>query len=83
MRKTILTILGVTLVSASSLHIAGATEHHHVWKGRRESLTPASSAFPAQFERRPAGSPRRAPRLRLSTMETYSLPYPKPTQSPR
>ncbi len=30
MRKTILTILGVTLVSASSLHIAGATEHHHV-----------------------------------------------------
>jgi len=30
MRKTILTILGVTLVSANTLQIAVATEHHHV-----------------------------------------------------
>jgi hypothetical protein len=37
MRKAILTVLGATLVSASPLQIAGATEHHHT---RRPELNP-------------------------------------------
>jgi hypothetical protein len=39
MRKTVLTLLGVTLISASTLQIAGAAEHHHVRKAPRTAET--------------------------------------------
>jgi hypothetical protein len=47
MRKAILTVLGATLVSASSLQIAGATEHHHV----RHTHKVDRAAISQQFRR--------------------------------
>ena len=42
MRKTILTVLGVSLMVASSVQMAAAAEHHHVRKVYR---APASEPF--------------------------------------
>jgi hypothetical protein len=39
MRRTILTLLGTTLISASTLQIAGAAEHHHVRKVDRAAAS--------------------------------------------
>jgi hypothetical protein len=42
MRKKILTILGVSLIAASSMQIAVAAEHHHA---RKVCRAPASASF--------------------------------------
>ena len=39
MQKTILTILGVGLIGASTMQIATATERHHVRKAERVPIT--------------------------------------------
>ena len=72
MRKAIITILGVTLVSASSHQIAGATEHHRT---RRPELNPpnmkglalAINAGPFRFCRIHPGSEAICVPARLAT----------------
>jgi len=54
MRKTILTILGATLLVASTAHFAAATEHHRVRKVHRtpapvsETLRNSNASFDAR-----------------------------------
>jgi hypothetical protein len=39
MQKTILTIIGISLIGASTVQIATATERHHVGKAERAPIT--------------------------------------------
>ena len=45
MRKAILTVLGATLVSASTPQIAGAIEHHHVRHTHKADRAEISQQF--------------------------------------
>jgi hypothetical protein len=45
MRRTILTVLGAMLISASSLEIAAAAEHHHVSHTHKLDRAAASEHF--------------------------------------